>query len=87
MEILGCDLVITCDACPEQYDVFHNGEQIGYLRLRHGYFAARYGGVNGPTVYESDAKGDGSFNDGEREYHLVRSVANLLNYKESKADE
>ena len=26
----------TCDLCPEQYDVYKNEEQVGYVRLRHG---------------------------------------------------
>jgi len=26
----------TCGACPEQYDVFLEGENVGYMRLRHG---------------------------------------------------
>jgi len=40
MEINGYKLVLTCGACPEQYDVFKNGQQVGYLRLRHGFFSA-----------------------------------------------
>ena len=26
----------TCEACPEQYEVYNEGENIGYIRYRHG---------------------------------------------------
>lgn len=32
----------TCSACPEQYDVFYDGCEVGYLRFRFGRFAAHY---------------------------------------------
>lgn len=32
----------TCSACPEQYDVFYDGRQAGYLRFRFGRFTAYY---------------------------------------------
>ena len=37
-EINGYLLVMTCECCPEQYDVYKNDEKVGYLRLRHGVF-------------------------------------------------
>jgi hypothetical protein len=46
----GCTLVLTCAACPEQYDVFFEDFQIGYLRLRHGSFRADYPECMGTTV-------------------------------------
>lgn len=27
----------TSLACPEQYDIYSEGEQVGYMRLRHGF--------------------------------------------------
>lgn len=48
----------TCSACPEQYDAFYNGVEVGYLRLRHGYFRAE---CMGETVYQSQVTGDGCF--------------------------
>jgi hypothetical protein len=70
-------LVQTCGACPEQYDVFHkDGEQIGYLRLRHGYFRAEYT-PTGETVYSAQPKGDGLFETDEREFYL-RSALEAL---------
>lgn len=57
----------TCDACPEEYDAFVGEELVGYLRLRHGYFTAEY---KGETVYATETKGDGIFNENERQIHL-----------------
>jgi hypothetical protein len=60
-------LHLTCCECPEQYDVYDEaGEQVGYLRLRHGSFTAKHKGVNGRLVYEASPLGDGRFEDTER---------------------
>ena len=73
----GYGLICTCGACPEQYDVVNieTGENIGYLRLRHGYFRADCPDVGGDTVYESDTEGDGVFEDFERMQQLKNAVA------------
>lgn len=83
--IAGCRLIRTCYACPEQYDVFleKTGDQIGYLRLRHGWFRADYPDHGGETVYEADPKGDGIFEDDERIEHLTAAV-NALKQKHAK---
>jgi len=73
--IEGLKLVLTCPACPEQYDVFdESGRQVGYLRLRHGFFRADYPDVGGETVYTDDPEGDGIFLDTERERYLTEAV-------------
>ena len=36
MIIKGLNFKKTCDACPEQYDVFKDEKQVGYVRLRWG---------------------------------------------------
>lgn len=41
----------TCDACPEQYDVFKGGKQVGYIRLRHGVLSCRYPNNHGEIIY------------------------------------
>jgi hypothetical protein len=41
VQIGGLDFVLTCSACPEQMDVYRLGQQVGYLRLRHGHFTER----------------------------------------------
>lgn len=77
-EIQGCKLIRTCFACPEQYEVFYNDQQIGYLRLRHGYFRADYPDCGDETVYEAYPQGDGVFEDSERESYLTEAVKKLL---------
>lgn len=66
-------LVMTCGACPEQYDAYYDGEQVGYLRLRHGYFTAQFRDPSGPIVYESPTYGDGIFEPEERDHHLTQA--------------
>lgn len=78
MKILDCDLILTCSACPEQYDVMRDGVQIGYLRLRHGEFRADYPECGGETVYEAEPEGDGCFEAHERERYLTAAVRALL---------
>lgn len=65
----------TCDACPEQYDVYLDGREVGYLRLRHGYFRAEYTADGGDEiVYEASPEGDGIFEPEERNYYLNRAI-------------
>jgi hypothetical protein len=79
IKILGCKLVLTCTACPEQYDVFLEGEEIGYLRLRHGIFSAHYPNSDGEEIYCVTTKGDGCFYDNsERRRELEFAVSALL---------
>lgn len=74
----GLNLVLTCTACPEQYDVFSGDKLVGYLRLRHGYFSADVPDAGGRTVYEAEPKGDGLFEQDEREYYLDKAVEAIL---------
>jgi hypothetical protein len=76
--LLGCTLVRTCYACPEQYDVFIGETQIGYLRLRHGTFRADYPDYNGDTVYTVYPEGDGIFEPKERDKYLNEAILYLL---------
>lgn len=83
-EIDGCKLIRTCGACPEQYEVFLDGSLIGDLRLRHGYFSARYPDFMGDIVYGSNPKGDGVFYPEERDQYLQAAVAALKCTHENK---
>lgn len=75
MEVIkGYELYQTCGACPEQYDVMKDGKQVGYLRLRHGYFSVEYPDCGGKEVYEAEPKGDGEFFDDEREFYLNAAI-------------
>jgi hypothetical protein len=75
MAYSGLRLDRTCDACPEQYDVYDGDEteRIGYLRLRYGHFRADFYGPGQRrlvVVYEASTQGDGQFAADEREEHL-----------------
>ena len=67
-------LRLTCGMCPEQYDAFLNGAQVGYLRLRHGHFSVDFPDCGGETIYEASPDGDGAFEDSERDYYLRFAV-------------
>ena len=76
---------ITCFACPEQYDVFLDGEQEGYLRLRHGVFRCDYPDCGGETLYYTYCDSDGIFSDEERNKCIpeaIYAIANKLNIKD-----
>lgn len=73
-------LVLTCGACPEQYDAFIEGVQVGYLRLRHGYFCVECPDCYGAVVYDAEPVGDGVFTEDERDYHLRHAVAAILKW-------
>lgn len=76
MRILGCTLIKTCKAFPEQYDVFYKGEQVGYIRLRHGYMSVEYPDVDGKLVYEKEFRFEkGEFDSTiERYSYLIKAV-------------
>ncbi len=67
-------LVKTCEACPEQYDVYDGTVVVGYLRLRHGRFRVDVPTCGGTTIYEASPDGDGMFEDHERDYYLRFAV-------------
>ena len=66
-------LEMTCEGCPEQYDAFLDGKKVGYLRLRHGYFRVDYPDCGMETIYEAYPKGDGIFDDSERDFYLSKA--------------
>lgn len=75
MDLNDIELIQTCGGCPEQYDAIYNGEIVGYLRLRHGYFSVEY---KGELVYEATPNGDGIFEYTEREYYLRKAKKALM---------
>ena len=67
-------LVRTSVAVPEQYDAFDDsGEQVGYLRLRHGRFRVDFPSDGGRTILEAGPKGDGIFDDDECDVYLQQA--------------
>ncbi len=75
---------MTCQACPEQYEVFFEGFQIGYLRLRGGSFKAIYPDVGGELVFTASPKGDGVFQEAERFKYLKAAVTALIDKHNSR---
>lgn len=77
-------LVKTCNNCPEQYDAFIGDKQVGYLRLRHGYFRVDYPDCGGVTIFTSEPNGDGIFtSEEEREHHLTAACRAILRHIDS----
>lgn len=73
--------VLTCFACPEQYDVYVKGMQVAYVRLRHGRIYADAPDVGVKRIYLAYPEGDGIFaNDVERIFHLTQ-VAKAIAYE------
>lgn len=62
--------------CPEQYNVYLDGEEIAYLRLRHGHFTAEMP-IGGVLVHTAHPKGDGCFDDDERDWHIQNAIASI----------
>jgi hypothetical protein len=88
IEIGGYKLVMTCYACPEQYDVFDSkGNQVAYLRLRHGVFRAECPDVFGEQVYRSNPVGDGIFKDDERMSELTAAIQKVDGWVKRKETE
>jgi hypothetical protein len=77
LEINGYSLFLTCSACPEQYDVFKEDKQLGYLRLRHGGFTVTVPDVGGETIYCASPQGEGEFQDLER-IHFLRIAIDYI---------
>lgn len=73
-EINGYKLDQTCGACPEQYDVYFNGKQVAYFRLRHGTFRVDVPDCGGKTIHVTHPKGDGCFAWEERDEELTKAI-------------
>lgn len=80
MSYYGIKLEQTCGACPEQYDAYLNGEVVGYLRLRHGYFTVSCPWSGGEVVYEAQPEGDGLFTYEERDGFLEAACAAIAKW-------
>lgn len=73
--------VLTCHACPEQYDVFLGSEMIGYVRLRHGEFPVDYPDCGEQTVMEAklnDWEDQGAFATPEQRSKYLAAAEILL---------
>jgi hypothetical protein len=77
----GIDFVTTCPSCPEQYDALIDGEKVGYLRLRHGRFYVECPECGGDRVFVAEPKGDGMFDEDEREHYLTLAAKAIHKWK------
>jgi hypothetical protein len=77
----GLKFLLTCGACPEQYDVY-NGirQQVGYVRLRGGWFRVDANQCGGETVYEHqfDDEWQGCFDDDEQRMKYLQLAADAI---------
>lgn len=83
MEIKGLQFVLTCCACPEQYNVFDkDGKNVGYVRLRHGSLICEYPDISGELIYSTligDGWNTGKFENREqRLFHLTEIADKVL---------
>ena len=51
-------LIMTSLACPEQYDVFLDEKQVGYLRMRHRHFYCDFEECGGKRLLDAYLAGD-----------------------------
>jgi hypothetical protein len=84
--VIWLKLVQTCGACPEQYNVLRGDEQVGYLRLRHGEFYAACPDSGGQIVYQAEPRGDGTFEDDERDAYLAAALTAIEEWLSSRTD-
>lgn len=83
MDIKGLDFIRTCVACPEQYDVFKDGKQVGYVRYRFGNLTCECPDVSGTLVYSQiiDESGWSGVLPDESRIDTLECVAdNILNW-------
>lgn len=77
------EFVKTCDACPEQYDIFKGHIEVGWVRLRYGTLSAYYmGGLIYSREFDDEYKGEFS-SDEERE-HFLEVIAKEVAWEETQ---
>ena len=81
------NLVKTCDACPEQYDAYINGLQVGYIRCRWGEITVKCPDAQGETVYHSITDGYGKLLDTERDTQLEMCIKAIERWNERKKEQ
>ena len=74
------NLVRTSFACPQQYKAYMGQTQVGYLRLRHGYFRVDYPICGGQTIFEANTIGDGVF-DRSEEANMLETAKQAIREK------
>lgn len=74
----GFQIVQTASAFPEQYEVFKDGVQLAYYRLRDGEFTIESPDVGGELIFQSFPDGDGLFDKDERFIYMVNAMRLIL---------
>lgn len=72
--------VLTCSACPEQYEVFRGDRQVAYLRLRGGAFTVEAPDVGGDLLllHEFDDDLKGQFDDQDERMKFLGAAAEAI---------
>ena len=71
----------TCEAWPEQYDVYRGSKQVAYVRLRMGRLSVSVPDVGGEVIYYKDYKNDsakGYFYTQEERMGQLRKIVKIL---------
>ena len=71
----------TCEAWPEQYDVYRGKRQVAYVRLRMGNLTARIPDVGGEVIYNKNFGEDslkGYFDTQEERMEQLFKITEIL---------
>lgn len=74
----GLEIKLTSYACPEQYEIFQEGRQVAYYRLRHGEFRVDFPQCGGEIILCEYPNGDGIFDENERLIYLTKAIRKVL---------
>lgn len=74
----GLEIKMTSGACPEQYEIFKDGQQVAYYRLRHGEFTVDFPNVTGEEIMCESPNGDGIFDNDERLTYLTKAMRKVI---------
>lgn len=80
MRISGLEFERTCTACPEQYDVFLDDRQVGYVRLRYGKLTVDYPDCLKERIYSTNIGGEwtGEFQSDEQRLYYLGKIAGII---------
>lgn len=79
----------TCEAWPEQYDVYRGKRQIAYVRLRMGRLTVRVPDVGGELIYHKNYEKDpakGYFYTQEERMGQLRRIVKILKRERTNAN-
>lgn len=81
MIINGLKFELTCDMCPEQYDVYKDNKMIAYVRLRYGTLRCDVPKCGEETIYitEFDNRFKGDFESNSERDKYLNDIAIKIN--------